>query len=87
MRQHHIKLTPNQLSKLNDMFCEMQPLGAIMAQIFVDGMHVKLLSPEEARSVQQSMVNFGISGGSVSNSAIESYERGIQRDKEQRNER
>lgn len=77
-----IKLTDEQLQELEEVFVARENLGAIMAQIFRDGMHVILLTEDEAYELQKKSAELGISRqGSVHYSAEMAYVDGLERDK------
>lgn len=79
MKRAYIKLTDHQREQLHPVFleCFLQG-GAIMAQVFTDGIHVCVLPDEVAKLVS---VATGIDGESKVNSGFKAFSRGIERDK------
>lgn len=72
-----IDLTDEQLDQLAPLFLKLKSGGAIWGQIFGDGMHVKVISPEDVTKVQAAL---GRQENRTWSTAAEAYEAGLQED-------
>lgn len=72
-----IDLTDDQLDKLAPLFLKLKSGGAICGQIWGDGMHVKVISPDDVTKVQAAL---GRQENRTWATAAEAYEAGRQED-------
>jgi len=72
-----VELTDDQLDKLAPLFLALKSGGAIWGQIWGDGMHVKVISPEDVAKVQAAL---GRKENRTWGTATAAYEAGLQED-------
>lgn len=72
-----VSLTDDQLDKLAPLFLALKSGDAIWGQIWGDGMHVKVISPDDVTKVQRAL---GRQEHRTWATAAEAYEAGMQED-------